>query len=203
MKNLLSNYSESHNVVGIVTDGSKILLLRKNNPDWQKGLYNGVGGKVDLDETPLEAIIRECQKEVGLEISSWSEIETIPLQSGVDLTYFFAVIEEEELKKAQGLEDERVEFFDIDNLPKNILKDLKEQIDNIFLKIESKSHKKIKRIVAYTSIVMLVFLLSLMIIGKVAKGNYLYFLVKEKAEEDIDKKAKFKKGFYERMGITE
>ena len=190
-------------VVGIVTDGSKILLLRKNNPDWQKGLYNGVGGKVDLDETPFEAIIRECQKEVGLEISNWSEIETIPLQSGVDLTYFFAVIEEEELKKAQSLQDERVEFFDIDNLPKNILKDLKEQIDNIFLKIESKSHKKIKRIVAYTSIVMVVFLLSLMIIGKVAKGNYLYFLVKEKVEEDIDKKAKFKKGFYERMGITQ
>ena len=49
-------------VVGIVTDGSKILLLRKNNPDWQKGLYNGVGGKVNLDETPLEAIIRECQR---------------------------------------------------------------------------------------------------------------------------------------------
>ena len=190
-------------VVGIVTDGSKILLLRKNNPDWQKGLYNGVGGKVNLDETPLEAIIRECQKEVGLEIPNWNQIETIPLQSGVDLTYFFAVIEEEELKKAQSLQDERVEFFDIDNLPKNILKDLKEQIDNIFLKIESKSHKKIKRIIAYTSIVMLVFLLSLMIIGKVAKGNYLYFLVKEKAEEDIDKKAKFKKGFYERMGITE
>ena len=190
-------------VVGIVTDGSKILLLRKNNPDWQKGLYNGVGGKVNLDETPLEAIIRECQKEVGLEISNWNQIETIPLQSGVDLTYFFAVIEEEELKKAQSLQDERVEFFDIDNLPKNTLKDLKEQIDNIFLKIESKSHKKIKRIIAYTSIVMLVFLLSLMIIGKVAKGNYLYFLVKEKAEEDIDKKAKFKKGFYERMGITE
>ena len=190
-------------VVGIVTDGSKILLLRKNNPDWQKGLYNGVGGKVNLDVTPLEAIIRECQKEVGLEIPNWNQIETIPLQSGVDLTYFFAVIEEEELKKAQSLQDERVEFFDIDNLPKNILKDLKEQIDNIFLKIESKSHKKIKRIIAYTSIVMVILLLSLMIIGKVAKGNYLYFLVKEKVEEDIDKKAKFKKGFYERMGITE
>ncbi|MCT7588188.1 NUDIX hydrolase [Aliarcobacter butzleri] len=190
-------------VVGIVTDGSKILLLRKNNPDWQKGLYNGVGGKVNLDETPLEAIIRECQKEVGLKIPNWNQIETIPLQSGVDLTYFFAVIEEEELKKAQSLQDERVEFFDIDNLPKNILKDLKEQIDNIFLKIESKSHKKIKRIIAYTSIVMVILLLSLMIIGKVAKGNYLYFLVKEKVEEDIDKKAKFKKGFYEKMGITE
>ena len=190
-------------VLGIVTKGNKVLLLRKNNPDWQKGLYNGVGGKVNLDETPLEAIIRECQKEVGLEIPNWNQIETIPLQSGVDLTYFFAVIEEEELKKAQSLQDERVEFFDIDNLPKNILKDLKEQIDNIFLKIESKSHKKIKRIIAYTSIVMVILLLSLMIIGKVAKGNYLYFLVKEKAEEDIDKKAKFKKGFYERMGITE
>ncbi|WP_418187291.1 hypothetical protein ACNSOP_08555 [Aliarcobacter lanthieri] len=38
-----------------------------------------------------------------------------------------------------------------------------------------------------------------MVIGKVTKGNFLYYLTKEKAEEDMDKKIQFKKGFTERI----
>ena len=41
-------------VVGIITDNEEILLLKKNNPDWQKGLYNGIGGKVELNTTHLK-----------------------------------------------------------------------------------------------------------------------------------------------------
>ena len=31
-----------------------------------KGFYNGVGGKVEPGETPLEAAIRECLEEIGV-----------------------------------------------------------------------------------------------------------------------------------------
>ena len=51
-------------VVGIITDNKEILLLRKNNPDWQKGLYNGIGGKVELNTTPLETIIKKMSRGV-------------------------------------------------------------------------------------------------------------------------------------------
>ena len=49
-------------VVGIITDNKEILLLKKNNPDWQKGLYNGIGGKVELNTTPLEIIIKNVKR---------------------------------------------------------------------------------------------------------------------------------------------
>ena len=50
-------------VVGIITDNEEILLLlKKNNPDWQKGLYNGIGGKVELNTTPLETIIKNVKR---------------------------------------------------------------------------------------------------------------------------------------------
>lgn len=189
-------------VVGIITDKERVLLLKKNNPDWQKGLYNGVGGKVELEETPLEAIIKQCNKEVGLNVINWSEIETNILNNGIELTYFFAILEKEEIEKAQSLQGERVELFSIDNLPKNVLKDIKEHIDKLFLELK-KGNKRIKKILIFSLIIISLSLFSLMTYGKVAKGNFLYFLAKEKAQEDPDKKVKFKKGFYERMGITE
>ncbi len=46
-------------VVGMITDNEEILLLKKNNPDWQKGLYNGIGWKVELNTIPLDTIIKK------------------------------------------------------------------------------------------------------------------------------------------------
>jgi 8-oxo-dGTP diphosphatase len=31
---------------------TKVVLIKKNRPDWQKGYFNGVGGKIEGDETP-------------------------------------------------------------------------------------------------------------------------------------------------------
>ena len=36
--------------MGFITDNQRVLLINKNRPDCQKGLYNGVGGAVDKDE---------------------------------------------------------------------------------------------------------------------------------------------------------
>jgi 8-oxo-dGTP diphosphatase len=58
-------------VLGFITDRKRVLLIRKNRPDWQKGLYNGVGGLVLLDETPTDAMIREAKEETNLDITDW------------------------------------------------------------------------------------------------------------------------------------
>ena len=36
----------------------EVLLILKNKPQWQKGLYNGIGGKIEEGELPIEAMVR-------------------------------------------------------------------------------------------------------------------------------------------------
>jgi len=43
-----------------------VVLIRKNKPAWQKGLLNGVGGKIEEGETPIEAMAREFREETGI-----------------------------------------------------------------------------------------------------------------------------------------
>ena len=38
------------------SDKSEVLLVEKMSPEWQRGLLNGIGGKIEGGETPLEAI---------------------------------------------------------------------------------------------------------------------------------------------------
>jgi 8-oxo-dGTP diphosphatase len=53
-------------VVGFLVDlQGDVLLVRKLKPAWQAGLLNGVGGKIEPGETPLEAMAREWQEETG------------------------------------------------------------------------------------------------------------------------------------------
>ncbi len=43
-----------------------ILLVKKLRPEWQKGLLNGIEGKIKNDEIPIDAMSRECREETGL-----------------------------------------------------------------------------------------------------------------------------------------
>lgn len=54
-------------VLGFLFDGlsGSVILIQKDKPDWQKGLLNGVGGKIEEGETPLAAMVREFAEETG------------------------------------------------------------------------------------------------------------------------------------------
>lgn len=68
-----------------VPDEHHVLLVRKNNPDWQRGLWNGVGGKVEKYERDrpgaprtetdhiAEEMAREFLEETGIQTlaSAW------------------------------------------------------------------------------------------------------------------------------------
>ncbi len=181
-------------VVGIITDNEEILLLRKNNPDWQKGLYNGIGGKVELNTTPLETIIKKCQEELGVNISNWIELDSEISSSGIEIVYFLTTLNEGEIKKLQSQTDERAELFSINNLPTNILQDLKIQIVRQFFKPKNKMNRKTKLLI-YILIPIFIILLSLMIVGKIKTGSFLYYLTDKKEDMDKDKSAEFIKGF--------
>ncbi|WWW10748.1 NUDIX hydrolase [Arcobacter cryaerophilus gv. pseudocryaerophilus] len=181
-------------VVGIITDNEEILLLKKNNPDWQKGLYNGIGGKVELNTTPLETIIKKCQEELGVNISNWIELDSEISSSGIEIVYFLTTLNEGEIKKLQSQTDERAELFSINNLPTNILQDLKIQIVRQFFKPKNKMNRKTKLLI-YILIPIFIILLSLMIVGKIKTGSFLYYLTDKKEDMDKDKSAEFIKGF--------
>ena len=42
---------------------SLVVLMRKNKPVHQEGLMNGIGGKIEPGETPLQAMVREFKEE--------------------------------------------------------------------------------------------------------------------------------------------
>lgn len=181
-------------VVGIITDNKEILLLKKNNPDWQKGLYNGIGGKVELNTTPLETIIKKCQEELGVNILNWIELDSEISSSGIEIVYFLTTLNEGEIKKLQSQTDERAELFSINNLPTNILQDLKIQIERQFFKPKNKMNRKTKLLI-YILIPIFIILLSLMIVGKIKTGSFLYYLTDKKEDIDKDKSVEFIKGF--------
>ncbi|WP_169864958.1 NUDIX hydrolase [Sutcliffiella halmapala] len=54
-----------------ITKGDSILLLFRNKAP-NKGKWNGVGGKIELNEIPYEAILREAWEETGLIIKDLS-----------------------------------------------------------------------------------------------------------------------------------
>lgn len=67
-----------HYVLGFAFNHeNQVLLIKKAKPDWQRGKWNGVGGSVESHETPLQAMIRECDEEAGLHLTAWSKIATL------------------------------------------------------------------------------------------------------------------------------
>ena len=64
-------------VAGFAFDGGEVALVRKSRPHWQEGKLNGVGGKVEDGETPLNAMRREWEEEAGFAHSEWTHFCTL------------------------------------------------------------------------------------------------------------------------------
>ena len=58
--------SEIRYCLGFLVSDHEVLLIRKKRPVWQEGLLNGIGGKVDAFEHPLNAMVREMREETGI-----------------------------------------------------------------------------------------------------------------------------------------
>jgi len=51
-----------------------VLLLKKIKPEWQRGMLNGIGGKIEHGEQPLEAMSREWTEETALPVPDWKPV---------------------------------------------------------------------------------------------------------------------------------
>jgi len=72
-------------------DTGRVMLIRKKRPDWQAGLLNGVGGKIEEGETPLNAMSREFFEEAGKLIHdrAWNNFCLLACPRHKGLIYFF------------------------------------------------------------------------------------------------------------------
>ena len=108
-------------VAGFLFDDSKkfVALIEKQKPDWQAGLWNAIGGKVETNEDPYDAMSREFAEETGLAVEEWDLFCTL---SGVDWTVWFyrSFVPMVSLNQARTMEEERVGVFDVNILPSTI-----------------------------------------------------------------------------------
>jgi len=67
-----------------------VALIRKTRPSWQAGKLNGIGGKVEKDESPRAAMTREFREETGAVITDWRPFAV--LKHGKGLIYMFTAM---------------------------------------------------------------------------------------------------------------
>jgi len=63
-------------------DLQNVWLIQKEKPFWQRGMFNGIGGKVEPGETPYAAMVREFKEEAGLNLTGWREFVKLQFPDG-------------------------------------------------------------------------------------------------------------------------
>lgn len=111
-------------VSGLLYDneGKNIALILKNRPAWQMGNYNVIGGKLEPTDPSLsEAMRREAIEESGVDVE-WSQRTTL---LGEDYVIYYFSAHTDEIYGAKTMEDEPIHLFPVNQLPENLIYDLR------------------------------------------------------------------------------
>lgn len=121
--------------VGFFFDASRsrVWLIRKERPDWQRGRLNGIGGKIEPGETALAAMVREFEEEVGFRVDRWEEVVRLEHRARAGVIAFFRAFaaSEAEFLAPRTMTDEQVGFypvFDVIGLRSDVLPGLRVEI---------------------------------------------------------------------------
>lgn len=83
-------------VAALIRDGEKILICQRPAHKARPLLWEFVGGKVEVDETKAQALIRECQEELAITLDVGEAVLDVTHQYPdltIHLTLFGATIE--------------------------------------------------------------------------------------------------------------
>jgi 8-oxo-dGTP diphosphatase len=90
-----------------------VILMMKTKPEWQSGKLNGVGGKVELEETFLEAMTREFEEETGIQTipASWTHFATMRKANVYECQFFSS--RNQQFMNAHTMEFETIQHIKI------------------------------------------------------------------------------------------
>lgn len=107
--------------VAVVYVGEKVLIAKRPLDKNQGGLWEFPGGKIEADENPQTALLRELQEEVGVDFSSASitPLMILPFtypEIQVQLEVFSLVGDEFALVNAYGAEGQEIRWVRVKSL---------------------------------------------------------------------------------------
>lgn len=106
----------------IFNDKNQVLLMTKLAPEWQIGLLNGIGGKIEPEEMADVAIAREASEEINCPPLEWNLAGLIIGSLGADWSVMVYCAEYN--GEITAKEREQVDWYDCHNLPENIINNL-------------------------------------------------------------------------------
>jgi 8-oxo-dGTP diphosphatase len=54
------------------SEKERVVLIKKTKPEWQAGFLNGIGGKIEEGESPIDAMVREFHEEADVITYNWT-----------------------------------------------------------------------------------------------------------------------------------
>lgn len=100
-------------VAGFLHDDDLVAMVEKNRPEWQAGLLNGIGGKIEQsDLLPVSAMTREFEEETGVYISEREWQHFLTLEGTQSRVYCYAAFDTGGwLSKVRTVEDEEIRLI--------------------------------------------------------------------------------------------
>lgn len=113
-----------HYVIGLVfnNDREQVLLIEKLKPNWMRGRWNGIGGKIEEGELPIEAMHGESLEETGCD-HDYKHCLTFVCPGGT--VFVYKAISGFHNIPYKQIENEKLKCFDIENLPEKLMDNLR------------------------------------------------------------------------------
>lgn len=131
--------------LAFLVSGDNVLLMHRVNVSFGSGLYGLSGGKVEVGETARQAVRREVAEELGLDIpfSDFKLVHTFHrkgIETELIALVFQADIAGMNFKNNEPAKCDEIHFFNLYQLPKNIIPAHKQAIELIVQGVSYSDH---------------------------------------------------------------
>lgn len=121
----MANHTVIPGVCVVIRDGSKILVILRENTGWKDGEYAIPSGHVEAGETFRQAAVREVKEEVGLDIAQdeLRHLVTVHRKSLDDRldVYFEALSWSGSPSNVEKDKHKEIDWVEITDLPANMI----------------------------------------------------------------------------------